>query len=389
MHILIAAFFPRAIDVEGIGRVVSSLGESFHENGHEVTMVAPFDSSNSAGLKCVNYMDTVTSGSFYKNHKAYKQAVLREAEECELIFAVEISATFLMSSSFLIKRDKNLFVITLGVILDKSIFKTDKFSLQNVNHFFLKNAFWKYFFPLKKTRYIVSTNFQREQLKRLNVPESNIHVIPYGINPDKFRPWNKEDMRKEFNLNGKKIISYIGHFSPIKGVPNLIKAYAELLKEDDDLVCAIAWSGKGMESKRVHDMIDEYGLKEKIILFGKIDVPKFLSAVDILILPFRNASVPHYPLLILEAFAVGVPVISTKVGGIPELVENNKTGVVVNPNQPEELAQAIKELLDDKELCERISENQRLIYATKFDSYKVSNKYTELSNQHLTNAKAD
>jgi len=230
----------------------------------------------------------------------------------------------------------------------------------------------------------VSTEFQRKQLSSLGVPRDKLEIIPFGINPRKFEPYDRDKAKEEFELKGRGVISYLGHFSPMKGVPDLIAAFGHIIvKNSSDITLALAWSGKGVESKKVFNLIERYNLKDKVKIFGKVDVRKFLAASDMMVLPYVHDSIPHFPLVMIEAFAMGLPVVSTDVGGISEMVKDNQTGLLVPPRNVKRLASAIQRLLDDSQLCERISKNERKEFVEKYNSDVIVKKYLKVYEENL------
>lgn len=379
MKILVSAFFPRSIEIEGIGRVVSNLAESFQAIGHEVTVVAPFDTPEKFSFNCINYQAEAGGRSVWRKYAAYRRLAQEAAAGADLIFPVEISPSFLMSSSCLLTGAENVFIVCMGVFLDLSIFFRDRFNIQNLYHYLLKNKIWSRVFDSRGARFIVATRYQLSQLRRRGVPSENIHIIPFGINPEQFKPRDKGSAKHEFGLNGELVLSYIGHFSPIKGVPGLLRAYERLHAGGSDTTLAIAWSGKGRERNTCLRLIDESKSGSGIRMYGRVDVPGFLSAVEALVLPYTNASIPHFPLLILEAFALGVPVATTDVGGLSEIIIDGETGILVPPNRPQALAAGIGRLLQDDALREKIARNARRIFEKRFNSFAVAEKYVQLA----------
>jgi len=105
-----------------------------------------------------------------------------------------------------------------------------------------------------------------------------------------------------------------------------------------------------------------------------IDAMKILKSSNLLVIPSRMESIPQ---VIKEAFFLKIPIVATEVGGIPELIKNNQTGILVPPNNPEKLLEAINNVLDDKKLSEKISEEGYKFVVNNLTWGKLLPKYVE------------
>lgn len=105
-----------------------------------------------------------------------------------------------------------------------------------------------------------------------------------------------------------------------------------------------------------------------------IDAMNILKASNLLVIPSRMESIPQ---VIKEAFFLKIPIIATDVGGIPELIKNNQTGILVPPNNPEKLLEAINNVLDDKELAKKISEEGHKFVLNNLTWEKLLPKYVQ------------
>lgn len=168
-------------------------------------------------------------------------------------------------------------------------------------------------------------------------------VIHNGIHT--FRPIVKKDARSLLdpaNSNRKVFVS-ISELHNNKGIDIAIKAIALLPKDKKEklLYCVI---GEGEERHKLENLIEESGLKNNVSLLGFIlDAKKLLSGADIFLFPSRNENLPF---AILEAGSLGLPIISTSAGGIPEIIKDMKNGILVHPRNPKELSEAISYILD-------------------------------------------
>jgi glycosyltransferase involved in cell wall biosynthesis len=382
MRILLTVFFVRSLNVEGGERTLHSLAKAYSKLGIKVTVVAPLTASKHLPYKVINYLKGTKRG-LLNNIKAYIATLRRLAPSHDVVQMIEISPATSFFSRIAAETNPNTYVI-FGTPLSSSanfVRQLGKMNIQYLKHFIGKNYFvarlWRY--PCRK--YIVSTEFQSKQLLHLGIPEEKIEVIPYGVLGEEFRPYSKAMAKSEFGLTGRQAISYIGHFHHIKGVPALVRAFGMMARAHPKAVLAIAWSGKGTESTRVLRMIRDAGIKTRIFLYGNVDVRKFLAASDMMVLPYTYLSLPHFPLVMIESFAMGVPVITTDVGGMSEMVRNRQTGLLVGPGSAKKLAEAMELLLANKTLRERISMNELKEFSLKYDSDVAAKKYLKLFKQ--------
>ena len=115
--------------------------------------------------------------------------------------------------------------------------------------------------------------------------------------------------------------------------------------------------GDGELRPQVEDFIHQNELEDRVVLMGtRYDVPDILAASDIFVLPSRWEGLPY---VVIEASMAGLPVVASRVGGIPELVEDSVTGLLVPPGNPEALSEAIQRLLDNEDLRHQMGQAGR------------------------------
>ena len=120
------------------------------------------------------------------------------------------------------------------------------------------------------------------------------------------------------------------------------------------------------------------------MFFGKVNVTKLLSASDVFVLPYVfTFGTQCFPNLLLEAFSVGVPIVTSDIPPIPEVVTNGETGLLVPPADSEEIAEAVINLLSNKKIRSEMMEKQRKVAKERFDSEKVAQQYIDLYKEVL------
>jgi len=162
------------------------------------------------------------------------------------------------------------------------------------------------------------------------------------------------------------IVGTIANFYPSKGLEYLVET-AEHFKNNDNIVFVII--GDGPERFKIENLIEQRGLHKKVFLLGQIpDAYKLLGAFDIFVLPSVKEG---FPWTVIEAMAAKLPVVATKVGAIPEIIEDGKNGFVVGPGHPEQIAAKIQDLLTNKHLRQELGIQAHQTVLFKFSLEKM------------------
>jgi len=165
-------------------------------------------------------------------------------------------------------------------------------------------------------------------------------------------------------------ILFVGRLEKAKGVDILFKSIC-LFKNDRKKELKVAIVGDGSLRDSLKSLSKDLGVEENVEFLGiRKDIKGLMQLSKIFVLPSRWEGLP---MVILEAMALGMPVIATKVGGIPEVIEDGTDGILVEPENPEELAKAIEKLLGNEEFRKTISLNT---YLKIKEEYSIE-KYTE------------
>ncbi len=202
------------------------------------------------------------------------------------------------------------------------------------------------FFP---GRIIANSNAVKDELGGLD----RIEVVYNGVEIS--QPRTEAEIsraRKDLRLGpGEIAIGTIGHFAPLKGYEDLLRAAVPVIAKVPSARLLITGDAVYPAYRdyrlRLENEAAWLGLKEKVIFTGSREDPsEILNALDIFVLPSRSEGFGRAN---LEAMAAGLPVVSTRVGGIPEVVSDGETGILVPHRDPEALAEAIIALAEDRE----------------------------------------
>jgi glycosyltransferase involved in cell wall biosynthesis len=176
-------------------------------------------------------------------------------------------------------------------------------------------------------------------------------------------PADAPDIRAELAPPGVPIIGALGRLDPVKGYDDLLAALRLLKDEGLTFRCVIA--GVGPDERRLREVIDQNDLGDEVRLLGlRDDVPSLLHAFDVAVMSSHSEGAP---LAILEYMAAGLPIVATRVGGIPELIEDGVHGLLVPPGDPAGLAAAVGRILRDPGLARRLGDTARRRQQAEFD----------------------
>ncbi len=222
----------------------------------------------------------------------------------------------------------------------------------------------------------VSESIRKDIIKYDGIDSSKILVIPNGIDTERFNPeGNFADIRKGFSIKESDIVlGFIGRVVPAKGLEYLIDALPFLKKEFKNIKLLITGEGSTME--RLKKKAKENNVHDSIIFTGKRrDIPDILSCTDIFVMPSVAEGLPN---ALLEAMAMGKPIVATEVGGIPEVIKNRHSGFLVPPRNPEALATAIKDLISNEQLAAKMGQAARHIVLDNFSIWSIAQKWQTL-----------
>lgn len=201
-------------------------------------------------------------------------------------------------------------------------------------------------------RVVTVSGYVKEYLVREGVPTERIVVVPTGIDTGRFADGAAPaNLREELGLPPDALL--VGSVAVLrnkKGHRFLLEAAPSVLARFPNAVFLIV--GTGPQEKNLRDAIDSLGLSGSVRMLGhREDVPNVLLSLDLFVLPTVEEALGT---AFLEAMATGRAVVGCRVGGVPEVVEEGKTGLLVPPGDPAALAEAIRSLLADGELRARM-----------------------------------
>jgi len=212
---------------------------------------------------------------------------------------------------------------------------------------------------------------KRHLVAEHGVDPAKIEVIGSAVDLEKFKPpRDRAKFRREIGVDDDTaLIGNVGMIRPDKGQLVLVEAAPLVLQKRPDVRFVIVGQGTGILKRgiNVRNAIDQAGLADRIIMAGyRWDTPDVYAACDMIVIASLRTEAS--PIVLREAFASGRPVIATKVGDIPEIIEHRKNGLLIEPGDTQALANAIMEFITDPNLAAYCAANG-LRYATEHFSF--------------------
>ena len=228
---------------------------------------------------------------------------------------------------------------------------------------------------------VISERLKDEIIRRGAVP-SKIFVVPNGVDVKKFNPIPPDArLIQKFGLNGKTVIGYISSLRKLEGIEYLLDAMTYV---DEQGVAMVV--GNGPEKENLKRKADTLGISNRVHFIDKvshIDITRYYSIIDIFVVPRVNAKVSQLvtPLKPLEAMAMGKCVLASDVGGLSELVEDGRTGMLFRPEDTADLSRKINDLISNPEQRTLLGRNASEFVKQKLTWEKVCRHYLDIYNQ--------
>lgn len=214
----------------------------------------------------------------------------------------------------------------------------------------------------------VSDATRRDVIDECSAAEAKVQVVHNGIDPSAFpaQP-DRQKVRQELGLGQRPVLVTIARLTDAKGHRYLLAALPSLLDRWPELCCLFV--GEGELEDALQRMARELGVERACRFVGvRTDIADILAAADLFVLPSLSEG---FPFVLLEALAMGCPVVASRVNGIPELIEEGKTGLLVPARDPHSLASAILKLLSDPAAASRMGAAGRMVVRERFTADRM------------------
>lgn len=355
----------------GSGVVATELGLALAALGHQVHFISyAIPHRLNKFFENVYFHEVELSTYPLFEHSLYdlsltsKMLEVFEYEDLDLMhvhYAIPHAVSAYLAQQVLRKSNKNLkFITTLHgtditlVGLEPSFMPLVKFSIEESNGVTAVSRFLK-----EKT--LTNYNIEKE-----------IEVIYNFIDIEKYNRMESEIFRKHVAPNGEKVLVHTSNFRPVKRVVDTIRILEKVKKE---IPAKLVLVGDGPDRSECEHLARDLNLQKDVIFLGKQDgLVEILNAADLFLMPSQSES---FGLSALEAMACGVPVVSSSVGGLPELIIQNETGYIAEIGDVDRMAKYAIELLTNEKKYKSFSKNSRDRAVKHFDKNSIVPKYVE------------
>lgn len=208
----------------------------------------------------------------------------------------------------------------------------------------------------------------------LGISKNKIMISRNAVDTDRFKPFKNEALRNIHKIKDNDILLlFVGYLDTFKGIFELINAFYDVNKRNKNSMLMII--GEGPKYDELKKKVFELDLEKSVIFTGKVspvNVHEYYQSADIFVLPSYTEGIP---ISILEAMACGLPIVSSDVGGIPEVVKDCENGFLVPPKDKKQLAVKLDVLIEDSNLRKKFAKNSIQIIN---DEFNIKNKIHEL-----------
>lgn len=201
-------------------------------------------------------------------------------------------------------------------------------------------------------RIVAFSPHERDAMMRLyEATETNIELVPCGVDLSLFRPLDQAEARAQLGLNGGKVLLYVGRLEPLKGLELLLHTAAQLETCEDVRVLVVGGNGKAdQEIDGVRRLAQDLNVDQVFDFVGRVDqedLPLYYNAADVCVVPSFYES---FGLAALESMACGTPVVATRVGGLSTIIQHGRTGYLKSWRCPEAFASSLEMIISNKKL---------------------------------------
>jgi L-malate glycosyltransferase len=362
----------------GSGVIATELGKALAQRGHQIHFISYALPFRLTGFVENVFFHEVEMSSYplfefplYTLALASKMVEVTEFEDLDLLhvhYAIPHASSAYLAKNML-KRKKDIKIITTLhgtditlVGLEPSFLPLVKFSIEESDGVTAVSRFLK-----EKT----ITNYYIDK---------NIEVIPNFIDTELFKPMEACNFKKHIAPDGERILVHTSNFRQVKRVTDTIRILEKVNKEVPTKLILV---GDGPDRSECERLARQLNLMDHVKFLGKQEgLVEILNSADIFLIPSQSES---FGLAALEAMSCGKPVVSSSVGGLPELIKHNETGFIAEIGDVDRMAKYVVDLLTNDKKYEAFSKSSRDRALNKFDKSKVIPMYEEFYN-HILNA---
>ena len=356
-------------NVGGIASHVYELSKQYVKNGHEVHIITYKDKScntdyekiDGINVHRIGYPKIKGSRFLYAIKLYFKIKSLENKEKFDLVHSQTIIPDSLV---YLLFNHKNRFIT--------------EHSSDFLNWMNNPKNYSKLFFILNKAKKVFGPSEEIVNcFLKLGVTKNKAVFIPNGVDIKKFDYTIKRDesLIKKHCLVGQKVILVPRRLEPKNGVIYAIRAIPEIIKRVENVKCIIVGGGWEEEKEKMLKEINNTGITDKVIFTGNVpnsEMVKYYGIADVVLLPSLQEATS---IAGLEAMSMGKVLIGTKVGGLPYIIKDGKTGFLVEPRSPKSIAEKVLYLFNNKNLARKMGLFARKEVEKNFSWPKIAEKF--------------
>jgi len=242
--------------------------------------------------------------------------------------------------------------------------------------------------PLNRLKYLrgadgyiaISRAVERELLA-IGVPAERVRIVHSGVEPPQVPPEAREEVRRELGIGEETpVLGVVAALTDHKGHRYLLEAMPQVLEAFPGSVLLLAGDGELREELEAQAQSLDLPGEAVRFLGHRTDVPRILGALDLFVMPSKLEGLGTS---VVDAMLAGVPVVATRAGGLPELIEDGVSGLLAEPRSPESLADRIVEALADAGLRSRLAERARAVAVERFSAEAMVDGTLEVYREFL------
>ena len=240
-------------------------------------------------------------------------------------------------------------------------------------------------FSIEQSRSVtaVSESLKRDTITGLGLTRE-IQVIPNFLDCSQYQRQPNPDLRRDLSPAGEAIVMHTSNFRPVKRVDVVFEIFKRLRSV---VPARLVMIGDGPDRAPLEDAVRHAGLAREVIFPGEQhDLVSWLSTSDLFLLPSSQES---FGMAALEAMACGVPVIASRVGGLPEIIESGETGFLCDPDDMDGMAHCAAAVLRDRPLALRIGQTAAASVRARFCAERVVPMYEQLYEATIAASRPD
>lgn len=352
----------------GSGIVGSELGRDLAERGHNVHFISSFLPTRLTELSERIHFHEVEMMSYplfehqpYDLALATKMATVARAEKLDLLhvhYAIPHSISAILARES-IKQKRYVPVITTLHGTDITLVGADRSYLPITRY------------ALQQSDGVTAVSKFLKQATIETFDFDDVEVIPNFICPDHYRRLADSHLHSELAPNGEKLLVHVSNFRSVKRPADCVEIFAKVKKEFPNLRLVMA--GDGPERSAVSYRAEQLGVADDTIFVGKqANIAEYMGVADVFLLPSELES---FGLAALEAQACEVPVIATRIGGIPEVITDSETGFLSDVGDVDKMSADTLRLLNDDDMRRSFGEKGREQAIVRYGSDKIIPQY--------------